>query len=482
MDWPWLLGALLVAVALRAFNLEGQSLRMDEGATYLRLTLPPGVVIENILSIRNQTPFYYLVARLWVAVAGTSEYAMRFPSSFFSVLNMAVLYHLGRAGGSRLVGRTVVWLNALSPFDIYFASDARMYAVALVFITANMLIFYRMVSGKGRRSCWIIFAVTAALMYITHYFTLFIAFVQLVFFLFSFRRMHRRFRGWVVAQAAACVPAGAWALASYWYCGFFGFRTMSPLPTWLTPLRTFWNLSLGYDGHLTPYVAAGLVAWVLAFAVGMIWRRGVAREWHRLMIMWLVLPPATVFVLAFVRRPVYIDRYFSICLPAFLVLVAHGVLTFPRRWLRVGLAALLVTATFASAVGVLCGERLTKPDWRSAIQHILDHHQADDRLAIQGLGLAVTHYYAPDVLPIELMDGPDMSELLTDALAREGRLWFLYRDPLRTNHKLDEAVPFDPYETGDPKVADWLRTHSAYIVGEWYWDGLYLVLLDPAKD
>lgn len=482
-DLPWLVMILLVAVALRALNLDQQSLRMDEGMTHARMILPPTLMLQSLFIVRDQVPLYYVVTRLWTLVSGTAEFSLRFPSLFFSVLNVAALYHLGRASGRRWVGRLTALLGAISPFEVFFACEARMYGMGGFFVTTNMLLFLSCITGRRRRFLWPWFIVTAALMYLVHYFTFFIAVVQLAFFLLSFRHIYRLFRRWVLAQAVACVPVGIWTAVGYWQFRTLGLQgAWIPRPTWLTPLRTFWNFSLGYDGDLTPWVVVGLVAWAAAFVMGIIRRNGVQQKWHRLMVVWLALPPAMTFIISFIRRPVYVDRYLSICLPAFLALVTKGALRSPRRWLWVGLVTLLLAATLILTIGVLRGERLPKPDWRSAVRHVLAQARPGDRLAIQDIGLFVTHYYAGDALPIELLDKQDLVSGLTDTLSQQGRVWFLYRDPLRTNHKLDEARSFDPYKMGDPQVAAWLHDHARCIVGEWYWNGLYLALLDPAEN
>ena len=480
-DWLWMPAILLIAVVPRAAHLGQQSLRIDEGTTFMRLTLPLSLVLESLFVVRDQVPLYYAAARLWSLAAGTSEFALRFPSLFFSVLNLAALYRLGRTSGHLWVGRLATLLGAVNPFDIYYSCEARMYPMAGAFITVNMTCFVLILMARADRRPWIGFTISAGLMYLTHYFSFFLAVIQLLYFLIRFRGVYRLFRRWLLAQIVACIPAAVWTAAGYHQYRTLGLQgAWIPRPTLLTPLYTFWNFSLGYDGRLTLGVVLGLFTWAIALVAGIAWQRVVASKWRLLMIVWLILPAMTTLALSFVRRPAYVDRYVSISMSAFLLLAATGIATLPRLWLRVGLTVLLLVATLHATAGMLRGERLVKADWRSAIQHILHNAQPGDRIVIQETSLFVTHYYVRNELPIELLDGRGMTASLTAALLKGGRAWFLYRDPLRTNHKLDEAVLFDPYETGDPQIATWLHSRQTSLAGEWYWPGLYLVLLDPS--
>ena len=95
-----LLALLALALALRVYRLDRQSLWYDEAVT-------AQVVQQGLGDLARwtaddiQPPLYYLVVAGWTAVAGTSEWALRFPSVWFGVLMVALAYALGR----RLFGR-----------------------------------------------------------------------------------------------------------------------------------------------------------------------------------------------------------------------------------------------------------------------------------------------------------------------------------------------------------------------------------------
>jgi drug/metabolite transporter (DMT)-like permease len=110
-------------------------------------------------------------------------------------------------------------------------------------------------------------------------------------------------------------------------------------------------LASGASGGAPGTVVA--VGVVLAFAAGLCWivslerirdQRGGATPVRIVVLLcalWLILPPLGAFVGSWVWHPVYLDRYFVICLPAAAVLTAAGL----DRVRRLGMTPTLVVIT-----------------------------------------------------------------------------------------------------------------------------------------
>ena len=79
---PWKFIFLLwLAFALRAWKLGTQSLWYDEGySAYLGAHLPLNEALD--LTVGDIVPpLYYLLLRIWLPFAGTSEFSLRFSAS-----------------------------------------------------------------------------------------------------------------------------------------------------------------------------------------------------------------------------------------------------------------------------------------------------------------------------------------------------------------------------------------------------------------
>jgi hypothetical protein len=202
------------------------------------------------------------------------------------------------------------------------------------------------------------------------------------------------------------------------------------------------------------------------------------QSWHKSVLLWLVVPPSMALVLSLAFGPSYVDRYLSVCLPGYLVLVAGGLTRLSGPNLRVALGVALLIAMTVSTFGILSGQRLQKADWREAVAHVRGGARDGDRLLVDARALYVTFYYVGQTLPIERVELQTTEEALDHASQQKGRIWFLYRDPLESVHVFDRVRRFDPYASGEPHITRWLEEHQGQIKREWCLRGVYLALLE----
>lgn len=126
---------LLFAWVLRIHNLGAQSLWYDEGNSYVQATRSFTEIAAN--AARDiHPPGYYWLLSVWRALAGETEFALRFPSALASLLTVALAYALGRRlyGAGLLAGVFV----ALNTFSLYYAQETRMYALLALWGAAGM--------------------------------------------------------------------------------------------------------------------------------------------------------------------------------------------------------------------------------------------------------------------------------------------------------------------------------------------------------
>lgn len=191
------LAALLLAVGLRVYRLDAQSLWYDEAVT-------AQVAGQGLAELTRwtaddiQPPLYYYAVAGWTRLVGRSEWALRFPSVFFGVLTVALLWTLarrlfGKTGVGRGAAGIVALLAALSPLHVYYAQEARMYTL-LTF--GGVLAGYALLRASGRaegqrgrraeeRRWWVMFVLASTAMLYTHYFGVFLLVAYALCFLMS---------------------------------------------------------------------------------------------------------------------------------------------------------------------------------------------------------------------------------------------------------------------------------------------------------
>jgi mannosyltransferase len=142
-----LLLLLLFAYALPLSGLTTQSLWRDE-VDALRFSQAPLSTLANNFSRPGWNgPLYYVLLRVWVALAGTSAFSLRYLSLLCGLLGVALLYRLGETWFSRVVGYVAALLMACAPYMIWYGQEAKMYALLPVLAMAVLLVYGRALAG-----------------------------------------------------------------------------------------------------------------------------------------------------------------------------------------------------------------------------------------------------------------------------------------------------------------------------------------------
>ena len=148
------LALLLVALAfaVRLHRLGAQSFWFDEGWSWHLAGMPLAQMIDETASDRSPV-LYYLLLHWWMAAGGTSEFTLRALSVFADVATVALL-----TGFARTMARAqfasllpaVLWV--INPFAIWYAQEARMYALVCALCTASSWYLWRWWRGSTRHA------------------------------------------------------------------------------------------------------------------------------------------------------------------------------------------------------------------------------------------------------------------------------------------------------------------------------------------
>ncbi len=130
-----------------------QSLWFDEGYT---LALANSTSFRHFLHVfsgfttsEHLQPVYYVCMFLWSRLAGTSDFALRFPSAAFSVLSGVLVFSVARymSAPARTAARwfppAALGAYCLSSFSCYYAQEARPYALVQLVSLAVVYLWLR---------------------------------------------------------------------------------------------------------------------------------------------------------------------------------------------------------------------------------------------------------------------------------------------------------------------------------------------------
>ena len=137
---------MLTAFTLRLYRLDHQEIWGDEAHSAYVASLP----LLSAVSPRTETnpPLYHLLLYFWARLTGSSVFALRFLSLVLGMLTVSLVYRLARLAFGELVGLLAALLCAISPFQVYYSQEARMYALATFAATLSMFLLARIVSGE----------------------------------------------------------------------------------------------------------------------------------------------------------------------------------------------------------------------------------------------------------------------------------------------------------------------------------------------
>ncbi len=128
---------LLIAAALRFHRIGAQSLWNDEGNSYVQSLRSFSEIARNA-GLDIHPPGYYWLLALWRLLTGTSEFALRSLSAFVSVGSITFAYALGKRLFGWPAAITAAILITFNTFSIYYAQEARMYALLAFWSAASM--------------------------------------------------------------------------------------------------------------------------------------------------------------------------------------------------------------------------------------------------------------------------------------------------------------------------------------------------------
>ena len=462
---------IVLAAALRFYRLAAQSLWADEGNSAALAT-------RSLLRIAQDAaadihpPLYYWLLRLWTALFGLSEGALRSLSAICGVALVYVIYLIGRRLHSERLGIVAAFLAAVNPFQIYYAQEARMYMLLGLWSGLLLYAFTRYVLNEGAghlrpaRGPAALLVVALIGGAYTHY--TFVAVVAAVNILYLLWLWDSRRRGQVGMRLG-------------WWIGWHLLAALAFLP-WLPIAQrqlTIWprpaaagfgealgaalaTLSLGPVGYRQP-----TWGWNLLYIVGLLlglWTQRRAASGRREHWLGWSIPFLTMAapIALLIQRGLATEAYLKFLIagsPGFCLLLARGILNVgealgqsrtapsprargraPARgtqtpaWLQPGWYALAATLVGISAATTLQAyyfdPRYARDDYRALARYIEAAEQPGDHIVLAAPGQQeVFAYYYRGSLPIHPLprqrpvDAADLRAQIAQITAAPGRIY-----------------------------------------------------------
>ncbi len=408
-------GIVLLSFLVRAISLDLQSLWRDEVDVLRFATQPLIELLRNFTLAEHNGPLYYILMRGWLRLAGTSEFALRFIALICGVLSIALIWRVARPLIGQHAALLTTLLAAISPYLVWYAQDAKMYAAfTMLILLASWCAERAIQTGQGVWWGGFAFAVSLSL-YIHLLAVLMIPLYALMLFIWP-SALHRRRHGLIALGFVTLpyLPLALWELP----------LLLQPHPTGhvFVPLSEMFALLFALHTRGVALVGDWPVSTAFLFAVlvGIFAPSTRTEAWMKenttplkgsspwrgrlFLALWAFLPVVLLFGVT-LRLPLFQPRYLIFTLPPFLTLTARGILALARLARPVALTLLAVVLAFSGLGLWVQGTQPLKSDFRAAAAFMARRYQAGEPIMFQVPYVRYTfEYYFPQAHPT--LEGP----------------------------------------------------------------------------
>lgn len=377
--WEWAapLGVLCLGLALRLWRIGGESAWLDEVFSLQHLDAPSLGAFWRALATSDPpaalAPGYFTLAYCWAALWGPSLGAARAFSMLCGLGSILILQRLARRVYGLAASTAAALLLAASLPHIYYAQEARMYALTQLLAILSMATLLYGRAGEGRLR-WLPHMLVNALLLWTSIFTGLLIAAQAGWLLCCYRRRPRLLAAWCAAHAAFAASILLWHATRYVDRAFW-----MPQPGWRELVNAYVVFAGGRFSNDNPaaWLPGGfsldlpLALLIYALAVWGVWTPP-GRRVSALMGALAALPPVMLFLAAVLWKPCFLYRYALFASLPLYALAGTGWARLPHPRLRQAAAcALIALFMYQHAVRLHTPFR---PDYRAAVAAI----HADD--------------------------------------------------------------------------------------------------------
>jgi len=430
---------------LRLYHLGANSLWYDETVSLLLARSDLTELIRHTAGDIHP-PFYYLLLHIWVQLAGWSEFSSAFLSLWFGVFLIALVYGVAREWFTPMA-LLAAFLVAISPYNIWYSQEVRMYTLGAMLGLLSVFFFRRMVVQRKwfTRDFFAYVIFTALGIYTLYYFVFLIVFEWVYLGFVVWREMTedggRRTEDGQLPQLLITFVLSqvAWVLLYLpWLPIAVRQATDPPVPPW----RQFIGLpqvllesfsALVFGQSVDPSVVLPMLA-VIGVGIALVllkdrdWRYEIENQKLKIenpispwfLFGYTFIPLAAIFLFS-LWKPLYHVRYIFTYSPAFYMLAAYtlvelgaGVITWRQRMSRTVATASVIVAALLGVVflGTIayslnnfwcdpqhsdCDPQYADDDLRGAVGFIADHWRPGDVILVNaGYAYPAIAYYFPE--------------------------------------------------------------------------------------
>jgi hypothetical protein len=159
--WPVVATVLLLGAGLRLYRLDSQWLWLDELFTAQLLSDGPDMIWRYVAA-NYMLPLPMALFWLAAQLGGLTAISLRMVSVVAAIGALVFYYRYGALAAGRWTALLATALLAIAPLAVYYAQEARLYALPLLGQMLALLAFERLRRGGGKQG-WLVYIALAVL-------------------------------------------------------------------------------------------------------------------------------------------------------------------------------------------------------------------------------------------------------------------------------------------------------------------------------
>jgi mannosyltransferase len=378
---------LLLAIILRLYHLDYQSVWLDELHTLIETNPNTSLtdVKNSILISEVMPPLYYYSIYYVFKIFGYSTYIARFFSVIMALINIILIYKLGKELYSKKVGLISALFLAVNPFHLFYSQEARPYVMLLVFTLLSFLYLVKFLKNPVWKNA-LLFGFYSGLMILCHFFGLFVL-VSQVFILFLFFILEKRERRISFFQKS--LVSGLLAII-FFIPGIEAFlKANEKKEFWIQPINldTIVQVFKDFCGNSDFILYFSICAIIYYIIILIKDKKKTDVETKKntqlfsfiVLSIWIFLVLAIPIIRSYLVIPMIQSRYFIVLIPAFIIVVAISIEKINNRKIAISIIAIVsLVSLYEIVIKNNYYTAINKSQFRETTQFVLKNKNDND--------------------------------------------------------------------------------------------------------
>lgn len=430
---------IIVGTILRLFNIDKVSLWHDEAFSALLIRYPYGEMIQRII-LDVHPPLYYIFLRIWDAIFGDSLLALRLFSAFFGVLTIYFAYlFVKTAFKNENLSLIAAAFIAINPFQIQYASEARMYTLGTFLIMLSSWLLVKAIGSQDQNitaslpensdwitklteeksaaknklgkfglklrkyKWWILYGISTALAIYSHYYLLFSVAAQALFIIFwAIINYRLRLQEWIKSKnikGAIIAYIISFIIFLPWLPVLIKQLSQVEESYWIPTMNrysipnTIFHLFAGTNIYTAN---SNLIIISLIFLAALAYALRQEKNNYKWLVVFSFFIPFIISVALSFKRSLYLDRYFVFVGLFYVIILANFIDSIKKKTLQYAIIAILATGSvLLFARGWQKIDLADKPGMAGASSYLFANAMPQDKVYIGSSFVFFTYkYYA----------------------------------------------------------------------------------------